>query len=196
MHTNILSTTTFQPTQPTPTQFTVGPQAHTSDPNPTAAASLHVGLGIRGLDHLGIAVENIAAARALYETALGAKFTGEEVVAEQKVRVAFFELGDAANPTRIELLEPLDVESPIAKFLAKRGPGLHHMAYRVDDVGRALHAAAEAGLRLIDRAPRRGAHGALIGFLHPQSTGGMLTELCSPATHHEPQSAAVNASSA
>lgn len=170
MHTNILSTPTFAPGQ-----FAVGPQ------QPTVAAALPAGLGIRGLDHLGIAVESIAAARSLYEVSLGAKFTGEEVVAEQKVRVAFFELGDQAHPLRLELLEPLDADSPIAKFLAKRGPGLHHMAYRVDDVGRALQAAAAVGLRLIDKSPRRGAHGAFIGFLHPQSTGGLLTELCAPS---------------
>lgn len=149
----------------------------------TPMARLTAAVAILGLDHLGIAVPSIAEARPFYEATLGATFEGEEVVAEQKVRIAFFVLGSGSSAVRLELLEPLDEESPIAKFLAKRGPGLHHTAYRVDDVGLALRAAAGAGLRLIDHAPRRGAHGATIGFLHPQSTGGMLIELCA----HGPQ---------
>jgi len=167
-----MNTTTQQPTA-APFSPVMIAETGTHAPAPLPAA-----IGILGLDHLGIAVASIAEARMLYETMLGAKFVGEEVVAEQKVRVAFFELGLGPNALRIELLEPLDEASPIAKFLAKRGPGLHHTAYRVEDVGLALRAAAEAGIRLIDREPRRGAHGASIGFLHPQSTGGMLTELC------------------
>jgi len=167
-----MNTTTQQSTAaPFSLPTNIGTDNRVSAPLPTS-------LGILGLDHLGIAVASIAEARMLYETMLGAKFVGEEVVAEQKVRVAFFELGLGQNALRIELLEPLDEASPIAKFLAKRGPGLHHTAYRVENVGLALRAAAEAGIRLIDREPRRGAHGASIGFLHPQSTGGMLTELC------------------
>ncbi|MGC3972494.1 MAG: methylmalonyl-CoA epimerase [Pirellulales bacterium] len=113
---------------------------------------------------------------------LGATFEGEEVVTEQKVRVAFFRLGDGPMAVNLELLEPTDSDSPIAKFLEKRGPGLHHTAYTVDDVAQSLAAAESAGLRLIDRAPRRGAHGAEIAFLHPSSTGGMLIELCRPVT--------------
>jgi methylmalonyl-CoA/ethylmalonyl-CoA epimerase len=158
---------------PTATNFALGPIGSLD-----SHGSLPSNIAIRGLDHLGIAVASIAAARSLYET-LGARFEGEEVVADQKVRVAFFRLGAGAGAVRIELLEPLDDESPIAKFLAKRGPGLHHVAYAVDDLPAALAAAAGAGLRLIDKQPRSGAHGAAIAFLHPQSTGGLLTELCS-----------------
>jgi methylmalonyl-CoA/ethylmalonyl-CoA epimerase len=162
---------------PTATTFALGPIGSLD-----SHGSLPSNIAIRGLDHLGIAVASIAASRGLYE-ALGARFEGEEVVADQKVRVAFFRLGANAGvdagAVRIELLEPLDDESPIAKFLAKRGPGLHHVAYAVDDLPAALAAAAGAGLRLIDKQPRSGAHGAAIAFLHPQSTGGLLTELCS-----------------
>jgi methylmalonyl-CoA/ethylmalonyl-CoA epimerase len=136
---------------------------------------------IVGLNHLGIAVPSIADARTLYEAALGATFEGEEVVAEQNVRIAFLRLGEGPTAVRIELLEPIDPTSPVAKFLAKRGPGLHHVAYTVDDVRAALASAEQAGMRLIDAVPRRGAHGAEIAFLHPQSTGGLLTELCRPA---------------
>jgi len=161
-------------TSPTATTFALGPTGSLD-----SHGSLPGSVAIRGLDHLGIAVASIAAARSLYETTLGARFEGEEVVAEQKVRVAFFRLGDGAKAVRLELLEPLDDESPIAKFLAKRGPGLHHVAYAVDDLPAALEAAAGAGLRLIDKQPRFGAHGAAIAFLHPQTTGGLLTELCS-----------------
>ncbi|MCE9606883.1 MAG: methylmalonyl-CoA epimerase [Planctomycetia bacterium] len=149
---------------------------------PTPLARLTAAVAIRGLDHLGIAVASLAAARPFYEATLGAVFEGEEVVAEQKVRVAFYQLGTDASAVRLELLEPLDEASPIAKFLAKRGPGLHHTAYLVDDTALALQAAEQAGLRLIDRVPRLGAHGARIGFLHPQGTGGMLIELCSHPT--------------
>lgn len=163
-----------------PTHFALGPIVSTdSRGSLDSHGSLPNGIAVRGLDHLGVAVESITAVRGFYESTLGARYEGEEVVADQKVRVAFFRLGDGPTAVRLELLEPLDDASPIAKFLAKRGPGHHHTAYRVDDVGRALAAAAQAGLRLIDHTPRRGAHGAHIGFLHPQSTGGMLIEFCS-----------------
>lgn len=137
-------------------------------------------LPVVGLNHLGLAVADMAAARAYYEQTLGARFEDEEIVAEQRVRVAFLTLGTGPTAVRIELLEPLDADSPVAKFLAKRGPGLHHVAYTVDDVGEALAAAERAGLAAIDATPRRGAHGAEIAFLHPKSTGGLLTELCRP----------------
>lgn len=135
-------------------------------------------LNVQALDHLGIAVASIAEARPFYEGVLGATFEGEEVVADQKVRVAFYRLGGEAGTLRWELLEPTEPDSPIAKFLAKRGPGLHHTAFAVDDIAASLAIAEAAGLRLIDRVPRRGAHGAEIAFLHPSSTGGMLIELC------------------
>lgn len=142
-----------------------------------------------GLNHLGIAVTSIAEARTFYESLLGAVYEGEEVVAEQRVRTAFFRIGEGPGAVRIELLEPTSDDSPVAKFLAKRGPGLHHVAYTVDDVQASLDEAERAGIRRIDSAPRRGAHGAEIAFLHPQSTGGLLTELCRPAhvvDHHRP----------
>ena len=135
-------------------------------------------LNVQGLDHLGIAVSSIVEARSFYEGVLGATFEGEETVADQKVRVAFYRLGGESGALRWELLEPTEPDSPIAKFLAKRGPSLHHTAYAVDDVAASLVVAEAAGLRLIDRVPRRGAHGAEIAFLHPSSTGGMLVELC------------------
>src|SRR5688572_30202493 len=115
-----------------------------------------------GVNHLGIAVASIAEARAFYEGVLGAVFEGEEAVAEQGVRTAFFRIGEGAAALRIELLEPLGDDSPVAKFLAKRGPGLHHVAYTVDDLPTSLAAAEQAGVRLIDHAPRRGAHGSEI----------------------------------
>lgn len=170
----LTSLNTVMNSVPSAANFVLGPSGSLD-----SHGSLPSAVAIRGLDHLGIAVESIAAARAFYESTLGASFEGEEVVADQKVRVAFFRLGVGADAIRVELLEPLDDQSPIAKFLAKRGPGHHHTAYRVDDVGSALATAAQAGVRLIDRAPRRGAHGSQIGFLHPQSTGGMLIEFCS-----------------
>jgi len=134
-----------------------------------------------GLNHLGIAVASLADARSFYESVLGAVYEGEETVVDQQVRTAFFRIGEGVAALRIELLEPTSADSPVAKFLAKRGPGLHHVAYTVDDVQSALTAAELAGVRLIDAVPRRGAHGAEIAFLHPQNTGGLLTELCRPA---------------
>lgn len=143
---------------------------------------LNTAIHTTGLNHLGIAVASIAEARPFYESVLGAVYEGEETVAEQRVRTAFLRVGEGPAAVRIELLEPTTDDSPVAKFLAKRGPGLHHVAYTVDDVSAALAEAARVGVRLIDSAPRRGAHGAEIAFLHPQSTGGLLTELCRP-TH-------------
>lgn len=126
------------------------------------------------IDHLGLAVKNLEESAELYEKLLGAKRSEIEEVAEQKVRVVFFEVGDS----HVELLEPIGPESPIAKFIEKRGPGLHHVAYRVEDVEAELARAKAAGLRLIDETPRIGAGGARIAFVHPKSTGGVLTEFC------------------
>jgi methylmalonyl-CoA/ethylmalonyl-CoA epimerase len=139
------------------------------------------GIRILGLAHIGLAVPSLVDARRTYETAFGATFEGEEVVAEQRVRVAFLRLGAGAAAVCLELLEPTDEASPVAKFLAQRGAGLHHVAYEVEDVREALAAARLAGLQLIDEQPRPGAHGAEIAFLHPKSTGGLLTELCRSA---------------
>jgi methylmalonyl-CoA/ethylmalonyl-CoA epimerase len=126
------------------------------------------------IDHLGIAVRSIDEASRFYRDALGLECTGTEEVPDQKVRVAFFPIGD----TRIELLEPTADDSPIAKFLDKRGPGLHHIAYRVADLPATLAALKSAGVRLIDETPRPGAHGMQIAFAHPKSTSGVLTEFC------------------
>jgi methylmalonyl-CoA/ethylmalonyl-CoA epimerase len=129
------------------------------------------------INHLGIAVRSIDEASRFYRDALGLKYEGTEEISDQQVRVAFFQIGE----TRIELLEPTATDSPIAKFLEKRGPGLHHIAYLVDDLEATLAALKSAGVRLIDEPPRDGAHGMKIAFAHPSATGGVLTEFCQPA---------------
>ena len=126
------------------------------------------------IDHLGMAVHCIEEASRLYRDVLGLPSEHIEEIPDQKVRVACFQLGEA----RIELLEPTAEDSPIANFLDKKGPGLHHVAYRVDDLPATLAALRSAGIRLIDETPRRGAHGMLIAFAHPKSTGGVLMEFC------------------
>lgn len=126
------------------------------------------------IDHLGIAVEDLKAAVQLYRDVLGLEFAGEEEVAEQKVRTAFFPLGQSS----IELLEPTSPDSPIAKFIAKKGAGIHHIALRVDDVAQAIQDMKAKGVEMIDEVPRAGAHGAKIAFIHPRSTPGILLELC------------------
>lgn len=131
---------------------------------------------IQKIDHLGIAVRSLDTAVPFYEKALGLVCESVEEVASQKVKTAFFTLGD----THIELLEPTDPESPIAKFLEKNGEGLHHVAFGTDDVPGQLRQAAEAGCRLIHEKPFPGAHGKQVAFLHPKSTLGVLTEFCSP----------------
>ena len=126
------------------------------------------------LDHIGIAVKSIEENLKYYRDVLGMEYLGEEEVTEQKVRVAFLKLGES----RIELLEPTSSDSPVAKFLEKRGPGIHHIAIQVDDIEAALSGHRKAGARLIDEMPRVGAHDMLIAFIHPKSTGGVLIELC------------------
>lgn len=126
------------------------------------------------IDHLGIAVRSIEEAACFYRDALGLPGGESEVVPEQKVRVLFFQLGEV----RIELLEPTADDSPIAKFLDKRGPGLHHIAYRVADLATTLTALKAAGVQLINETPQTGAHGTKIAFAHPVGTGGVLTEFC------------------
>ncbi|NOR38302.1 MAG: methylmalonyl-CoA epimerase [Candidatus Thorarchaeota archaeon] len=126
------------------------------------------------LDHIGIAVKSIEANLKYYRDVLGMEYLGEEEVTEQKVRVAFLKLGES----RIELLEPTSSDSPVAKFLEKRGAGIHHIAILVDDIEAALSSHRKAGARLIDETPRIGAHDMLIAFIHPKSTGGVLLELC------------------
>ncbi len=124
------------------------------------------------LDHVGVAVNSIAEARCFYED-LGLKCLGEEVVADQGVRIAFFSLGD----TRLELLESTDLESPVAGFIGKRGPGLHHLCVRVSDLAATLDELLERGYALVDRTPRIGGDGRKVAFVHPKATGGVLLEL-------------------
>ncbi|ABZ82996.1 methymalonyl-coa mutase c-terminal domain protein [Heliomicrobium modesticaldum Ice1] len=126
------------------------------------------------IDHVGIAVKDLKAAIAFYENVIGIKCTAIEEVPEQKVRVAFLPSGDA----EVELLESTDPEGPIAKFIAKNGEGIQHVAYRVDDLEAKLEELKKAGVPLIDQKPRRGAGGADIAFLHPKGTFGHLVELC------------------
>ncbi|MDA3820946.1 MAG: methylmalonyl-CoA epimerase [Candidatus Delongbacteria bacterium] len=121
-----------------------------------------------------IAVKNLEESMAFYEDSLGLKCYGVETVEDQKVKTAFFKVGD----TKIELLESTDPEGPIGKFIEKKGTGLHHMAFAVDDVDKSLMEAEEKGVRTIDKTPRTGAEGLEIGFLQPKSTLGVLTELC------------------
>ncbi|UFS68521.1 methylmalonyl-CoA epimerase [Geomonas sp. RF6] len=124
--------------------------------------------------HIGVAVHSIEESLPFYRDALQMTCSGCEEVASQKVKVAFLEIGGS----RIELLEPTSPESPVAKFLEKNGPGMHHVAYEVADLAGALAQLKAAGTRLIDETPREGAHGSRIAFIHPKSSGGVLTELC------------------
>lgn len=132
-------------------------------------------MNVSHIEHIGIAVASLETAIPYYETLLGIKCYATEVVADQKVKTAFFKVGQ----TKIELLESTDPEGPIGKFLEKKGPGVHHIAFAVDDVNSALQEANDAGIQLIDKQSRKGAEGLNIGFLHPKSTLGVLTELCS-----------------
>jgi methylmalonyl-CoA/ethylmalonyl-CoA epimerase len=125
------------------------------------------------IDHIGIATRGVEEALAFYRDALGLEVSETEIVVEQKVRVAMLPIGES----RIELLEATSEDSPIAKFLEKRGPGIHHIAVRVDDIHRALGELKQRGARLIDEEPRNGASGCLVAFVHPSSTGGVLLEL-------------------
>ncbi|MCM0080153.1 methylmalonyl-CoA epimerase [Geomonas sp. Red32] len=126
------------------------------------------------ISHLGVAVRSIEETLPFYRDVLGMKLTGTEEVPSQMVRVAFLTVGES----NIELLEPTSPESPVAKFLEKNGPGIHHVAYGVEDIEAAIASLTESGARMIDAVPRIGAHGAKIAFVHPKSSGGVLTELC------------------
>lgn len=134
----------------------------------------------KAINHIGIAVKSIEAQRDFYEQTLGARFESIETVEDQKVRVGFFTLGPPGAEVRLELLEPTAPDSPIARFIEKKGQGLHHVAYTVSDIDKRLEALREGGIRLIDEQPRTGAHQARIAFLHPASSHGVLTELCQP----------------
>ena len=134
---------------------------------------------MRVLDHIGIAVRSLDERRKVYE-ALGLELSGEETVAEQKVRVAFLPV----EGSRIELLEPTAPDSPIAGFLAKRGEGLHHLCFQVDDIVATMASLRAQGLALLSAEPQTGAHGARVCFIHPKSTGGVLIELWEDAKEH------------
>jgi methylmalonyl-CoA epimerase len=129
------------------------------------------------IDHVGVAVEDLEAAIALYEKTLGMPVQHRETVTEQGVEAALLGVGDS----HVELLAPLGDDTPVGKFLAKKGPGLHHTAYRCPDVAGAIEICRARGLRMIDEQPRRGIRDSLVAFVHPASTGGVLTELVQPA---------------
>ena len=126
------------------------------------------------IEHIGIAVKNLDESIKFYENVLGLQCYNIEEVTDQKVRTAFFQVGD----TKIELLESTDPEGPIAKYVEKKGEGIHHVAYAVENIEDKLKQAEENGIRLIDKEPRKGADGLDIAFIHPKSTHGVLTELC------------------
>ena len=128
---------------------------------------------VNKIDHIGVAVKNLEAAVSFYENILGLKASGTEVVEEQKVKVAFLPVGDS----EVELLESTEEDGPVAKYIAKNGEGVQHIAYRVDDVEAAIAEMKEKGIRMIDEKPRYGAGGAKIAFCHPKSTFGVLIEL-------------------
>lgn len=131
-------------------------------------------MNLSHIEHLGIAVKSIEEALPYYGNVLGLKCYSIEEVPDQKVRTAFMMVGQ----TKLELLEPTSDESPIAKFIEKRGEGIHHIAFCVEDANEALADAASKGIKLIDEKARKGAEGLNIGFLHPKSTMGVLTEVC------------------
>ena len=135
---------------------------------------------VKAINHIGIAVRSIEAQRPFYEETLGATYEGIEEVADQKVRVGFFRVGDV----RLELLEPSDPSSTIATFLEKKGEGLHHVAFTVEAIEDRIAELKQSGLRMIDDSPRPGAHHMRIAFVHPKSSGGVLTELCEPVAGH------------
>jgi len=131
-------------------------------------------MNISHIEHIGIAVKDLQTAIPYYEDVLGLKCYNIEAIADQKVKTAFFKVGE----TKLELLEPTSEESAVAKFIEKKGEGVHHIAFRVDDVAKALAECESKGVQLIDKAPRKGAEGLNIAFLHPKSTAGVLMEFC------------------
>ena len=132
------------------------------------------------IDHIGVAVEDLDAAIALHEEAYGMAVAHREVVEEQGVEAVLLDVGE----NHVELLRPLDEETPVGRFLSKRGPGLHHVAYQVTDVQATLDTLRDRGLRLIDQTPRNGIRGSRVAFLHPASSGGVLTEIVQPSEGH------------
>jgi methylmalonyl-CoA/ethylmalonyl-CoA epimerase len=132
------------------------------------------------IDHIGVAVDDLEAAIAVHRDTFGMPLVHRETMGEQGVEAALLDVGDS----HVELLFPLGDETPVGRFLARRGPGLHHVAYRVPDVDAALHDLREAGMRLIDETPRTGIRGTQVAFLHPATAGGVLTELVQPVEAH------------
>ncbi len=126
------------------------------------------------IDHIGVAVNSNEEGKKFWSDILGLPYEGEETVAQQKVTTAFMPVGES----EVELLESTDPDGPISKFIEKKGKGIHHIAFRVEDIDQALGELKEKGVQLIDETPRKGAGGARIAFLHPKATGGVLVELC------------------
>jgi methylmalonyl-CoA/ethylmalonyl-CoA epimerase len=131
---------------------------------------------LSAVDHVGVAVESIDDALGIYRDTLGMPLVHRETVHEQGVEAALLDVGDG----HVELLQPLGPDTAVGKFLARRGPGLHHVAYRVDSVQDTLKALTAAGVRLIDERPRTGIRGSQVAFIHPSSTAGVLTEIVQP----------------
>jgi methylmalonyl-CoA epimerase len=131
------------------------------------------------IDHVGVAVEDLDAAIALYENTYKMKLVHRETVTEQGVEAVLLDVGE----NHVELLAPLGPDTPVGKFLAKKGPGIHHVAYQVTDIEAALESLKGAGLRLIDETPRTGIRNSRVAFLHPSASGGVLTEIVEPAAH-------------
>jgi methylmalonyl-CoA epimerase len=129
------------------------------------------------IDHIGVAVEAIEPAMALYRDDFELVVAHREIVEEQGVEAVLLDVGE----NHVELLAPLDADTPVGRFLARHGPGLHHVAYQVPDIEAALGACREAGLRMIDERPRSGIRGSRVAFVHPRSTNGVLTEIVEPA---------------
>jgi methylmalonyl-CoA epimerase len=132
------------------------------------------------IDHVGVAVEDIDAALSLYRDVLAMPLVHRETVTEQGVEAVLLDVGES----HVELLAPLGPDTPVGKFLARKGPGLHHVAYGVEDVDAVLQTLKAAGVRLIDETPRIGIRGSRVAFVHPASTGGVLTEIVQPAEGH------------
>jgi len=132
------------------------------------------------IDHVGVAVADLDGALALYEDSFGMPVAHRETVDEQGVEAVLLDVGDC----HVELLRPLGPETPVGKFLDRKGPGLHHVAYRVDDIDRALATLSERGIELIDSEPRVGIRNSRVAFLHPRATGSVLTEIVEPAEGH------------
>jgi len=131
------------------------------------------------IDHVGVAVEDLDAAIALYESTYAMTLVHRETVTEQGVEAVLLDVGE----NHVELLAPLGPDTPVGRFLAKSGPGIHHVAYQTDDIEQALQALKDSGMQLIDETPRIGIRGSRVAFLHPKASGGVLTEIVEPAHH-------------